>query len=152
RFSERLFGATDFGALLEQLLDAVVEVTHADKGFIILLEEGRLEVKAARNLARENIEDAVSRVSDSIVQKVVRTRAPLVVADAVNDAEWSASSSVVNLKLCSVMCAPLMERGNPFGVIYVGNDNVVSLFEQKDLEVLTVFAAQASLLVRNALL
>ncbi|HEX7624713.1 MAG TPA: sigma-54-dependent Fis family transcriptional regulator, partial [Anaeromyxobacteraceae bacterium] len=68
-----------------------------------------------------------------------------------HDTQWSSSSSVVNLKLCSVMCAPLMRQGEPFGVIYLGNDSVVSLFDAKDLEVLTVFAAQASLLVQNAL-
>jgi transcriptional regulator with GAF, ATPase, and Fis domain len=59
---------------------------------------------------------------------------------------------VVNLKLCSVMCAPLMQKGEVFGVIYLGNDNVVSLFDDRALEALTVFAAQASLLVQNAML
>jgi transcriptional regulator with GAF, ATPase, and Fis domain len=152
RFSERLLGVVDLARLLDELLDALLEVTHADKGFLILLEDGEISVRAARNVARETIEDAVSRVSDSIVQRVVETRRPIVVADALNDAEWSGSSSVVNLKLCSVMCAPLMEKGDVFGAIYLGNDNVVSLFDDRSLEVLTVFAAQASLLVQNALL
>jgi transcriptional regulator with GAF, ATPase, and Fis domain len=152
RFSERLLAADDLSRMLDVLLDAVLEVTHAEKGFLILLEGARLEVKAARNLSRENIEDAVARVSDSIVQRVVATRRPVVVADALHDAQWSSSSSVVNLKLCSVMCAPLTREGAPFGVLYLGNDSVVSLFDEKDLEVLTVFAAQASLLVQNALL
>jgi transcriptional regulator with GAF, ATPase, and Fis domain len=152
RFSERLLAAKDLSRLLDELLDAVLEVTHAEKGFLILLEEGRLEVKAARNLARENIENAVSRVSDSIVQRVATSGKPVVVADALHDAEWSASSSVVNLKLCSVMCAPLMREAEPFGVLYLGNDSVVSLFGEDDLAALTVFAAQASLLVQNALL
>ena len=152
RFSERLLAASDLSRLLDALLDALLEVTHAEKGFLILLESGRMEVKAARNLARETIENAVSRVSDSIIQRVAATRRPVIVADALHDAQWSSSSSVVNLKLCSVMCAPLMREGEPFGVIYLGNDSVVSLFEEKDLEVLTVFAAQASLLVQNAML
>jgi transcriptional regulator with GAF, ATPase, and Fis domain len=152
RFSERLLGATDLPRLLDELLDALLELTHADKGFLILLEDGELSVKSARNLSRTTIEDAVSRVSDSIVQKVVQTRRSLVVADALHDQEWSSSSSVVNLKLCSVMCAPLMARGEVFGVIYLGNDSVVSLFDERALEPLTVFAAQASLLVQNAML
>jgi transcriptional regulator with GAF, ATPase, and Fis domain len=152
RFSERLLGATDVPRLLDELLDALLEVTHADKGFLILLEDGEPSVRAARNVARETIEGALERVSDSIVQRVVETRRPIVVADALHDAEWSGSSSVVNLKLCSVMCAPLMQKGDVFGVIYVGNDNVVSLFDDRALEVLTVFAGQASLLVQNALL
>ncbi len=152
RFSERLLAATGVDPLLDDLLDALLELTSADKGFLILLEDGEMSVKAARNLARASIEDAVSRVSDSIVQKVVRTRRPIVVADALHDEEWSSSSSVVNLKLCSVMCAPLMSRGEVFGVIYLGNDSVVSLFDERNLEPLTVFAAQASLLVQNAML
>jgi transcriptional regulator with GAF, ATPase, and Fis domain len=150
RFSERLLAARDFSRLLDELLDALLEATHAEKGFLILLEAGRMEVKAARNLARETIENAVSRVSDSIIQRVAATRRPVVVADALHDTQWSSSSSVVNLKLCSVMCAPLMCEGEPFGVIYLGNDSVVSLFDEKDLEVLTIFTAQASLLVENA--
>ncbi|MFL5271862.1 MAG: sigma 54-interacting transcriptional regulator [Anaeromyxobacteraceae bacterium] len=152
RFSERLLGASDLPKLVDELLDAVLELTHAEKGFVILLEGGRMEVKAARNLARETIEDAVARVSDSIVQRVASTRRPVIVADALHDAQWSSSSSVVNLKVCSVMCAPLTRQGEVFGVLYLGNDSVVSLFAERDLEALTVFAAQASLLVQNALL
>jgi len=152
QFSRRLLAATDLAGLLDALLDALVEVTHADRGFVIILEDGRMAVKAARNLSKDSVEDAVGRVSDSIVQKVVRTRRPLVVADALHDAEWSSSSSVVNLKLCSVMCAPLTARGEVFGVIYLGNDNVVDLFDVGALGTLTIFAAQASLLLQNALL
>jgi transcriptional regulator with GAF, ATPase, and Fis domain len=152
RFSERLLGATDVPRLLDELLDALLEVTHADKGFLILLEDGEMAVRAARNVDRETIEGAVERVSDSIIQRVVDTRRPVVVADALHDAEWSGSSSVVNLRLCSVMCAPLMQRGDVFGVIYLGNDSVVSLFDERALEVLQVFSAQASLLLQNALL
>jgi transcriptional regulator with GAF, ATPase, and Fis domain len=152
RFSERLLGATDLARLLDELLDAILEVTHADKGFLILLEGGEMSVRTARNVARETIEGAVDRVSDSIIRRVVETRRSIVVADALHDREWSGSSSVVNLKLCSVMCAPLMQKGEVFGVLYLGNDNVVSLFDTKALEALTVFAAQASLLVQNAML
>ena len=152
RFSERLLARTELPHLLDELIDALLDVTSAEKGFLILLEGGRSEVKVARDLAREPIANAASRVSDSIIQRVVSTRRPVMVADALHDAQWSSSSSVVNLKLCSVMCAPLMREGEPFGVIYLGNDSVVSLFDEKDLEVLTVFASQASLLVQNALL
>jgi transcriptional regulator with GAF, ATPase, and Fis domain len=152
RFSERLLGAVDLARLLDELLDACLEVTHADKGFLILLEDGEMTVRSARNVARETIENALSRVSDSIIQRVVELRRSIVVADALHDAEWSGSSSVVNLKLCSVMCAPLMQKGDVFGVIYLGNDNVVSLFDDRALEALTVFSAQASLLVQNAML
>jgi transcriptional regulator with GAF, ATPase, and Fis domain len=151
-FSRKLVGKDSLEDLLTGLLDAVIELTRADKGMLILLEGGSLQVKAARNLKKENIEDAVEKVSDSIVARVVQSREPLIVSDALNDEEFKTSASVVNLKLCSVMAAPLMEKGDLFGILYVGNDNVVNLFEEGSLEVLTVFAGQASLLVQNAIL
>jgi transcriptional regulator with GAF, ATPase, and Fis domain len=152
RFSRRLLEAGTLESLLDALLDALLEVTRADKGFVIELADGAPQVRAARNLATGNVEEAVAQVSDSIVQKVLETRRPLVVADALHDAEWSGSASVVNLRLQSVMCAPLLARGEVFGAIYLGNDSVRNLFDARSLETLTVFASQASLLLQNALL
>jgi transcriptional regulator with GAF, ATPase, and Fis domain len=151
-FSQKLMASYDLPTLLEQLLDVVVQVTTADKGFIVLMESGEPVVKVARNLRRETISDAVSHLSDSILAKVVETRKPLIVSDAVADAQFKNSLSVMNLKLTSVMCVPLLERGNLIGIIYVGNDNVRQLFDEASLEILTIFASQAALLLRNALL
>ncbi len=151
-FSERLLRDYKLESLLETLMDTVIEITSADKGFLILTEGEDLNVKVARNLKRENILNAMAQFSDSIVEKVIRSRRPLIVSDALNDDQFSTAKSVMNLKLSSVMCVPLLERGNLLGLIYVGNDNVVDLFDEANLNVLTVFAAQASLLIRNALL
>ncbi|MFH2006316.1 MAG: sigma 54-interacting transcriptional regulator [bacterium] len=151
-FSERLLRDYKLENLLETLMDTVIEITSADKGFLILTEGENLSVKVARNLKKENILNAVDQFSDSIVAKVIEARKPLIVSDAFNDDEFSSSKSVMNLKLSSVMCVPLLERGNLLGLIYVGNDNVIDLFDDGNLNVLTVFSAQASLLIRNALL
>ncbi|HET6147336.1 MAG TPA: sigma 54-interacting transcriptional regulator [Polyangia bacterium] len=151
-FSQKLMASYELPELLDQLLDVMIQVSNADKGFLVLMESGEPVVKVARNLRRETISDAVSPLSDSILARVVKSRKPLIISDALSDAEFKNSLSVVNLKLTSVMCVPLLERGNILGVIYVGNDNVAQLFEEAHLEVLTIFASQASLLIRNALL
>jgi transcriptional regulator with GAF, ATPase, and Fis domain len=130
----------------------VIQVTNADKGFIVLLESGEPVVKVARNLRRETISDAVRHLSDSIIKRVVESRQPLIISDALNDTSFKNSLSVMNLRLTSVMCVPMLERGDLIGLIYVGNDNVAQLFDQAALEILTIFAAQASLVIRNALL
>jgi transcriptional regulator with GAF, ATPase, and Fis domain len=152
RFSEHLLTSYDLDKLLETLMDECIDLTRADKGFLILTESNQLRVKVARNVQRETIEDAIERVSDSIVAKVVAQQKPLIIADALDDPEFNRSESVVNLKLLSVMCAPLMHKGQLFGLIYLGNDRLVNRFDQKALDTLTIFAAQASLLVQNALL
>ncbi len=151
-FSERLLRDYKLENLLEVLMDTVIEITSADKGFLILTEGEDLNVKVARNLKRENIMNAMAQFSDSIVEQVIKQRRPLIVSDALSDDQFSTAKSVMNLKLSSVMCVPLLERGNLLGLIYVGNDNVIDLFDEANLNVLTVFSAQASLLIRNALL
>jgi transcriptional regulator with GAF, ATPase, and Fis domain len=151
-FSQRLMNNYEIPSLLDGLLDVVIQVCNADKGFIVLLESGEPVVKVARNLRRETISDAVRHLSDSIIKRVVESREPLIISDALNDTSFRNSLSVMNLRLTSVMCVPLLERGNLIGLIYVGNDNVAQLFDQAALEILTIFAAQASLVIRNALL
>ena len=151
-FSEKLLQSYEVDRLLEALMDEVVDVCKADKGFLILMEGEQARIKVARNISRENIEDAVERVSDSVIARVVATKKPMIIADALDDPEFAASESVVNLKLLSIMCAPLMHKGELFGLIYLGNDRLVNRFEDKSLEILTIFASQASLLVQNALL
>jgi transcriptional regulator with GAF, ATPase, and Fis domain len=101
---------------------------------------------------RENIADAVSQLSDSIVAKVVKTLKPVIISDAMNDEEFAGSKSIMKLRLTSVICVPLLDRGKLIGLIYVGNDSIVDLFQPETMQILTVFAAQASLIVANALL
>jgi transcriptional regulator with GAF, ATPase, and Fis domain len=151
-FSEKLFHQRDLGELLDALMDAVIEITNADKGFLVLMEGETLDVKVARNLKRENIADAVAQLSDAIVAKVIKTRRPVIISDAMHDIEFSGSKSVMQLKLTSVICCPLLDRGRLIGLIYVGNDSVVDLFQDDTMKVLTVFASEASLIVANALL
>jgi transcriptional regulator with GAF, ATPase, and Fis domain len=151
-FSERLIHQRDLGELLDALMDAVVEITNADKGFLVLLEGETVDVKVARNVNKENIADAVSQLSDSIVAKVIRTRKPVIVSDAMRDDEFSAAKSVMSLKVSSVICVPLLDRGRLLGLIYVGNDSIRDLFQHDTLRVLSVFASQASLIVANALM
>ncbi|MCS6912918.1 MAG: sigma 54-interacting transcriptional regulator [Myxococcales bacterium] len=150
--SERLLGSYELDEILDNLLDTVIEITRADKGFLVLLEDEQPRVRVARNMRRETLGDPSDHLSDSIVAKVLATGRPIIVSDALHDQEFQNAQSVLRLKLSSVMCVPLLERGHAFGAIYVGNDSVRDLFVQQDLEVLTVLAAQASLLLRNALL
>ncbi len=167
-FSEKLMTLRNIEELLEAMLDAVIDVTGAEKGLILLLDDrpaategagedaakdgGRARIRAARNVRREAITDPNGEISDSIVQRVVETGKPIIVSDATTDAQFGSSESVLALKLSSVMCAPLVSQGHVSGVLYVGNDRVKGLFERAQLDVLTIFASQASLILENAML
>ncbi len=152
QLAEQVLGDYEVPRLLEALMDGVIDITRADKGFLILCEGDQLEVKVARNIKGQTILDAMDHLSDSIVGKVLQSRHPLIVSDALSHSEFKSAQSVINLKLSSVMCVPLLHKGALLGLIYVGNENVANLFTRVHLDLLTVFASQAALILANALL
>ena len=149
-FTEALAREPGIDRALMRLLDSIVEVVKADKGFVLVISDGTPQVLSARNFQRQDIENAVERLSDSIVQKVMATKQPLIVSDALHDAQFNASESVVNLKLASVMCVPLILRGELSGAVYVGNDRLASLFTERELTLMTSFCSTAALLLEYA--
>ena len=164
-FSEKLINLKDVDTLLSAMLDDVIELTNAQKGFLILVEGAdmvsapldknankKLVVRASRNVRKESIVDSVGAISDSIVQQVLQSGKPIIVSDALADTTFGKSESVIAMKLSSVMCAPLVSQGQIIGGLYVGNDKVKSLFERTQLELLSIFASQASLILQNAML
>jgi transcriptional regulator with GAF, ATPase, and Fis domain len=157
QFSEKLVSTESVDQLLETLLDNVLEMTGAARGMVLLVEthEGAapsLTVRASRNVQAGELDGPSRGISDSIVRQVIESKRPVIVSDALTDTKFSQSESVIALQLSSVMCAPLVARGEVIGALYVANDEIKSLFEKRQLDILTVFAGQASLLLTNAML
>jgi transcriptional regulator with GAF, ATPase, and Fis domain len=136
--------------LFKKLLEAVVALTRAEKGFIIVFRDGDRQLAASHNVTDESVD--LSRVSDTIIDEVARDRRGIIVSDAMADRKFGRARSVVDLKLSSVMCVPLSYRNDLLGVLYLGNDAITGLFTAQDLELLQVWASQASLAVHAALL
>jgi transcriptional regulator with GAF, ATPase, and Fis domain len=156
-FSERLMTVSSVDELLEAMLDDVIQLTGAARGLVLLVDIGdgkdaAPRVRASRNVGVEALQDPSGAISDSITRQVIETRRPVIVSDALTDTTFGKSESVIALKLSSVMCVPLLSQGQTLGALYVANDEVKHLFERKQLDLLTIFAAQASLILQNAML
>ena len=149
-FSATLMREEKPETLFKKLLEAVVDLTKAEKGFVIVFRDGDRTLAAGHNVGDDSSD--LSRVSDTIIDQVVRDRRAIIVSDAMADRTFGRARSVVDLKLSSVMCVPLLYRNDLLGVLYLGNDAVTGLFTERDLELLQVWASQASLAVHAALL
>ena len=148
-FSRKLMDARDVDKVLTALLDETLTLTRATKGFLIFVENGEPRVKVARNVDRKALPDDESLFSESIVQKALADGQPQLVADALNNKEFSGCTSVINLKLASVMCVPLKVGGETLGVLYLGTHRLIDLFDKVKLKTLNVFAAQAAIIVQH---
>ena len=138
--------------LLSLVLDSAVELTGAERGFLLLNKANRrgLRVEVARNFDQEGIKKPTYKISRSIADEVARTGNALVVADAVQDERFIESMSVADLKLRSVICFPLKTRGEVLGVIYLDNRFQAGTFGDRETRILEMFADQASIALLNA--
>jgi len=148
----RLMETTDLDRCLEMLLDETIAISHASKGFIIFIESDSPVVKVARNVGMHELPDDAVLFSESIVRKALQNGEPQLVKDAATNKDFSSATSVVNLKLASVMCIPLKSAGEVLGVLYLGTDRVVDLFDEVTFRTLTVHAALAASIVSNVML
>src|SRR5436190_11401784 len=103
-------------------------------------------------MTKDTITTAQGVITTIICRQVIEHTRPLIVSDALADQNFSQSESVIAMKLSSVMCAPLLSQGEVIGALYVGNDKVKHLFDRTQLELLSIFASQASLILQNAML
>ena len=159
----RQLGSLDVAALLREIMDGAIELTGAERGFVILnrdsrdrRDEGpeeRFEVVAARNLDREKVGKSHLKFSRTIAEQVIRGGEPMVTFDAQSDGRFGANASIHAMRLRSVIAVPIAgvaDDDAPIGALYLDNRFKTSLFAEDDVGLLVAFAVQASVALRNA--
>src|SRR6185503_8603603 len=93
--------------LLERLIELLFEVVPAQRGAILLTNEGAFETTRVFGLDRARGKDQAVRVSRTIVQQVLRDGVALLAGDSCLD-EQPATESLISARTHSVMCVPLI--------------------------------------------
>ena len=145
--AQRLAVRNGSAALLEDVLDEALFLTGAERGFILLTEEGSAPRVAA---VRGADASATLRISRTVADRVLRSGEVLAVADIVGREELSTRRSILDLGLRSVLCAPIRFGGRQLGILYVDSRRVGSLLSERDLGLLSAFAALAGSALENA--
>ena len=142
----------DLPEVLRQVMDAIIELTGAERGFLMLNDEesGVLEVQVARNMDRETIGQSSFDISRSIVAGVAHSGEPVVTINAQTDPRFSGQESIISYNLRSILCVPLMIRDQITGVIYADNRIASGIFGDRDRDLLATFANQAAVAIANA--
>ncbi len=152
RVSQSLGVSLNLDEVLTQVMDAVIQLTNAERGFLTLVKKDspELNLVAARNIQQENLQREDMNVSRTVIQSVIESGNGVVTTDAQDDPRFSDQESVIIHALRSIMCAPLRASGQIIGVIYVDNRARSGIFTQDDLELLNTFANQAAVAIENA--
>lgn len=151
RLSQNFNSSLDLNEVLNRVIDEVIQILHAERGFIMLFGPGGSQMfSVARGLDRQTIDQPQSQVSQSVVQKVTSEGQPILTSDAQTDSRFNMRQSIMLLGLRSVLCVPLKVKDEVKGVVYADNRFEVGIFTQADLELLTAIASIAAIAVENA--
>lgn len=138
-------------AVLPKVLSSLFKIfLQADRGFVVLRgEDGSLVPRWTK--ARRPGQDETIRISRTIVRRVMESKEAILSHDVTKDERLDMSQSIADLRIRSMMCAPLLDsEGNPLGVLQVDTLDQRKRFQAEDLEVLITVAIQAGIAVHNA--
>jgi adenylate cyclase len=165
RVNRSLSELTTVSDIALRVLDLVLEIEGAERGYAMLLQESSMGqsdfsggyefqpalIRYRRETGGEEKERGQCLVmSQSIVREAMRGGLPLLIADAQSDLRLSRSQSVVLAGIQSALCAPLGTRDRRFGLLYVDNLSQRGMFTIDQLNVFAVIAAQAGLAMDRA--
>ncbi|HEY6323966.1 MAG TPA: FHA domain-containing protein [Thermoanaerobaculia bacterium] len=161
----RLAAADSLDAILQGLLESVVQLSRAERGFVLLARgDGELAIAAASGLAALDLGAAEFAGSIGAVERALSTGRAVAVADALADPALGGRESVARGGIRALVCMPLSppppppaptDRGAAFdrrrlGALYADSSAPGSAFTELDVEVLEALASQAALAIAAA--
>ena len=151
--SSALGRVLDLPEVLTVILQSLFKIfSQADAGFVLLkdVDSDKLRVRASKCL---NPNDDEVPISMTVVRQAMAQTQAILSADVMGDRRFRSSESLTDLKLRSLMCAPLVASdGTAMGVIQLSTLEVSTPFSNDDLDLLVSVSAQAALAVENATL
>ncbi|MFB3905392.1 MAG: adenylate/guanylate cyclase domain-containing protein [Acidobacteriota bacterium] len=139
--------------IFEKVSEMLFRLTPAERFVVLLGEESEIDslsnilVRIRPGTAESERDMPISR---TVVKRVVSEKLSLLSLDALHDERLLSAESIVAQRIASILCAPLLQRGNLLGVIYTDSRRRSRIFNADDLELLNALCAQASIAIDNA--
>lgn len=148
--------------LLETMITLVLENAGGKKGYLLLAHElsatetnWTLEVTAHAGGPIETNSSPVNfemetRFPVNIVQTVIHTKAPIVLANASSESQFCNNEYIERYQPKSVLCLPIVNRGKLSGIIYLENESTVGAFTEDHLNIVQLLSTQTAISLENA--
>jgi Nif-specific regulatory protein len=138
--------------LQKQLLELIFEVVPAQRGAILLVEEGAEETEpfsSVYGLDRETGQDATVRVSRTIAQAVIDEGVSILSNEVQGSDAFGTVESVIASQIQSVLAVPLLLFEKVLGVVYLYTTDPTARFDEDHLKLVTAIVNIASVALQN---
>ncbi len=141
----------DLDKLLDMIMQFIIQHTRSQRGFLMLFDDrGELQIEVSRNLVNDPLADEYIRISQSIVDRVVKTAKPVVITNISAEDTMAHQESVIDLELKSVIAIPMFAKDKMIGILYVDSKIPTLPTSREDIDFLNTLASQAAIAIENA--
>jgi adenylate cyclase len=139
----------DLDLLLEKIITKAFELLPADRGVILLMENGLPKPRIARTRDGRNEQIVLSR---SILSEVTHHKAAVLSSDATMDSRFSGAHSIIMQGIRSTMTVPLVHHDELLGLMHLDSMVATNAFGEKDLQIFAGIGQQAAVAIANSML
>ena len=132
--------------VLKLVVDAAVEITGAEEGSLLILEEssGELTMRASRNFQDEFVKTFRLPINDTLAGEVIRTGKPALLD------EKSPQKIKTSYLVKTLIYVPLKVHDKVIGVLGVDNRESVRPFTSQHITLVSALADYAAIAIENA--
>ncbi len=152
QIGETINSVTNLEDLLEVIMELVIQVVEAERGFLLLrdIDTSILVPKVIRYRGVSTPEEKIS-LSRTIVSRVMEEQVAVLTADAKVDARFKAGESIQLYGIRSAMCVPLWRhRDDIIGVLFLDRTSTDKPFTEDDLDLLFAIGNQAAIGIQQS--
>lgn len=153
--AQALSSETQPSILLKRVLEIITENAGAQKTVILMNQDNLIPVAWTTPEGIAILDDKAGTTCDypeTIVNQVARTREPVVIEDVSRAMMLRKDPYVMRYEPVSMMCLPIIWKGNLYGLLYLENNRMSGAFSWSRIEVMQVLTAQFVISYDNALL
>jgi len=149
-FAKDLNEARSVDEVLQRIMEIVFDHVPADRGFLMLREEGQERLTPMVVRHRAGGDQGKITISKTIADRVLKDRVSILTSDAQVDPRFGAGDSIRFHGIRSAMCAPLWSKDQIIGIIHVDSPMLTNCFTLNDLDLLTALGHNAAVAIERA--
>jgi Nif-specific regulatory protein len=150
RISKAVNSVRGLEPLEKQVIESIFEVAPADRAAILLSEQGTEEWTSVFGWERHAGPSHAVQVSRTIVSQVLSDGVAVLSNDLPAEESFSATASIMERRIRSVLAVPLEVFDRIMGVIYLDASNPAARFDENHLQLLTAIGSIAAAALDNA--
>jgi adenylate cyclase len=144
-----LISATSLEDSFEKIGNLIFEHMEPKRVFIFFYNEQQEDLDLKYSHTRKGKSVGTVNISKTIAMKAIREKVAILSSNTQDDARFDGAESIIMYGITSAASVPIWTKSSIYGLIYIDTTEFDKIFQEHDLEVLSIIANFAGLSIEG---